>query len=81
MWCGRSTPNGNLTLYPGSPYLASKLLREQDRLRLFEMHPTDVDLLGKTFPDAGKQGHRHPWRRLCRPQGAAAAAAAPRRWC
>ncbi len=46
-------PGGNLTLYPGSPYLASKLLREQDRMRLFELHPTDVDLLGKTFPDAG----------------------------
>lgn len=46
-------PGGNLTLYPGSPYLASKLVREQDRMRLFELHPTDVDLLGKTFPDAG----------------------------
>ncbi len=38
-----------LGFYPGSPYLAAKLLRPQDRLRLFEMHPTDVDLLGKTF--------------------------------
>ncbi len=46
-------PSGNLTLYPGSPYLAAKLMREQDRMRLFELHPTDVDLLGKTFPDAG----------------------------
>lgn len=48
-------PSGMLTLYPGSPYLASKLLREQDRMRLFELHPTDVDLLGKTFPDAGNR--------------------------
>jgi 23S rRNA (adenine2030-N6)-methyltransferase len=46
-------PSGQLSLYPGSPYLAAKLLREQDRMRLFELHPTDVDLLGKTFPDAG----------------------------
>jgi 23S rRNA (adenine2030-N6)-methyltransferase len=46
-------PDGALKLYPGSPYLASKLVREQDRMRLFELHPTDVDLLGKTFPDAG----------------------------
>ncbi len=46
-------PSGKLTLYPGSPYLASKLIRPQDQMRLFEMHPTDVDLLGKTFPDAG----------------------------
>jgi 23S rRNA (adenine2030-N6)-methyltransferase len=42
-------PPGELSFYPGSPYLAAKLLRPQDRLRLFEMHPTDVDLLGKTF--------------------------------
>jgi len=48
-------PSGKLTLYPGSPYLAAKLLREQDRMRLFELHPTDVDLLGKTFPDAGNK--------------------------
>jgi 23S rRNA (adenine2030-N6)-methyltransferase len=48
-------PAGKLTLYPGSPYLAAKLLREQDRMRLFELHPTDVDLLGKTFPDAGSK--------------------------
>lgn len=48
-------PAGNLSLYPGSPYLASKLLREQDRMRLFELHPTDVELLGKTFPDAGNK--------------------------
>jgi 23S rRNA (adenine2030-N6)-methyltransferase len=48
-------PAGHLSLYPGSPYLASKLLREQDRMRLFELHPTDVDLLGKTFPDAGNK--------------------------
>lgn len=42
-------PDGRLSFYPGSPYLAAKLLRPRDRLRLFEMHPTDVDLLGKTF--------------------------------
>ena len=42
-------PAGKPSFYPGSPYLAAKLLRPQDRLRLFEMHPTDVELLGKTF--------------------------------
>ena len=46
---------GKLTFYPGSPYLAAKLLRPQDRLRLFEMHPTDVELLGKTFQDDGRR--------------------------
>ena len=48
-------PEGRLNFYPGSPYLAWKLLRPEDRLRLFELHPTDVDLLGKTFQDAGRQ--------------------------
>ena len=48
-------PRGALTLYPGSPYIAWKLLRAQDRMRLFELHTTDVDLLGKTFMDAGKR--------------------------
>ncbi len=46
---------GKLTFYPGSPYLTAKLLRPQDRLRLFEMHPTDVELLGKTFQDDGRR--------------------------
>src|SRR5690606_21856742 len=31
--------------YPGSPAFAAALLREQDRLRLFEMHPRDSELL------------------------------------
>lgn len=48
-------PEGKLNFYPGSPYLAWKLLRREDRLRLFELHPTDVDLLGKTFQNAGRQ--------------------------
>lgn len=51
-------PEGRLTFYPGSPYLAWKLLRKDDRLRLFELHPTDVDLLGKTFQEGGKGGGR-----------------------
>ncbi|MBI5331572.1 MAG: 23S rRNA (adenine(2030)-N(6))-methyltransferase RlmJ [Betaproteobacteria bacterium] len=47
--------SGKPTFYPGSPYIAHKLMREHDRLRLYEMHPTDVDLLGKTFQNAGRQ--------------------------
>lgn len=31
--------------YPGSPYVASRNLREIDRLRIFELHPTDMRLL------------------------------------
>jgi len=33
---------GGLLNYPGSPLIAHHLLREQDKLKLFEMHPTDI---------------------------------------
>jgi 23S rRNA (adenine2030-N6)-methyltransferase len=33
--------DGVLRLYPGSPQLAQQLLRPQDQLRLFELHPAD----------------------------------------
>jgi 23S rRNA (adenine2030-N6)-methyltransferase len=49
-------PKDRLNFYPGSPYLARELLRREDRLRLFELHPTDVALLGKTFNEGGKGG-------------------------
>lgn len=42
-------PHGGLTFYPGSPALAMTQLREQDRMRLFELHPTDFASLDKTF--------------------------------
>lgn len=35
--------------YPGSPWFAAQLLRDADRLRLFEMHPRDAELLTQTF--------------------------------
>lgn len=38
-------PAGKLRHYPGSPFLAERVMREQDRLRLFELHPTDSKLL------------------------------------
>ena len=42
-------PAGRLRHYPGSPFLAERLMRDQDRLRLFEMHPTDSKLLAENF--------------------------------
>lgn len=52
-------PDGQLRRYPGSPLLAARRLRAQDRLRLFELHPADVRLLGDavaaTVPDAKKR--------------------------
>jgi 23S rRNA (adenine2030-N6)-methyltransferase len=38
-------PDGTLASYPGSPLLAHGLLRAQDQLRLFELHPADHRLL------------------------------------
>lgn len=31
--------------YPGSPWLTLDAMRDQDRLRLFELHPSEVDVL------------------------------------
>jgi 23S rRNA (adenine2030-N6)-methyltransferase len=52
-------PDGHLRRYPGSPLLALRKMRPADRLRLFELHPADVRLLGEaitaTVPDAQKR--------------------------
>lgn len=34
-----------LRYYPGSPFVASEVLRAQDRLRLFELHPSEFKVL------------------------------------
>ena len=34
-----------LTTYPGSPFILARLLRPQDRLKLFELHPKEIDIL------------------------------------
>lgn len=36
---------GRHRVYPGSPFIMHQLLREQDRLKLFELHPTDARTL------------------------------------
>ncbi|HSH72389.1 MAG TPA: 23S rRNA (adenine(2030)-N(6))-methyltransferase RlmJ [Methylophilaceae bacterium] len=48
-------PPKQLKLYPGSPVVAESLLREGDRMRLFELHSTDSKLLRQTFPHAGRK--------------------------
>jgi 23S rRNA (adenine2030-N6)-methyltransferase len=45
-------PDGALRHYPGSPALARQLMRPQDQLRLFELHPTDHRLLDGEFGGA-----------------------------
>jgi len=42
-------PDGKLRAYPGSAQIAMNLLREQDRLRLFELHSTESRGLSEHF--------------------------------
>jgi 23S rRNA (adenine2030-N6)-methyltransferase len=55
-------PSGKMRYYPGSPYVADQVAREQDRLRLFELHPADSKLLVDNFrkleEHAAQQGIR-----------------------
>lgn len=55
-------PSGKMRYYPGSPYCADKAMREQDRLRLFELHPADSKILADNFrkveEHAAAQGER-----------------------
>ena len=46
-------PDGALRRYPGSPQLALQLLRQQDRLRMFELHSTESKALQQYFRDDG----------------------------
>jgi 23S rRNA (adenine2030-N6)-methyltransferase len=45
----RFNPDGTLAQYPGSPSLALLLLRPQDELRAFELHPTEQKILRATL--------------------------------
>jgi 23S rRNA (adenine2030-N6)-methyltransferase len=36
---------GSHKIYPGSPFIVQSLLRERDKLKLFELHPTDAKTL------------------------------------
>jgi 23S rRNA (adenine2030-N6)-methyltransferase len=47
--------NNVLNLYPGSPMVAKAHLRADDKMRLFELHPSDCKLLIENFKDDGKQ--------------------------
>ncbi|MDD5031360.1 MAG: 23S rRNA (adenine(2030)-N(6))-methyltransferase RlmJ, partial [Rhodoferax sp.] len=51
----RLNADGRMNLYPGAPWIANQNLRADDRLRLFELHPTDFKLLQENFQDAGRR--------------------------
>lgn len=42
-------PGGKMRYYPGSPYCAEKVTRGEDRIRLFELHPSDSKILEENF--------------------------------
>ncbi len=50
-------PKGGAKVYPGSPFIVQHLLREHDRLKLFELHPTDSRTLDANIAqlEAGRQ--------------------------
>ena len=45
----------DLRIYPGSPLLAGSLIRDEDRMLLFEMHPADLRALQARFKASGRQ--------------------------
>ena len=55
-------PSGKMRHYPGSPYCADQIMRDQDRLRLFELHSSEIKILSENFrkldAHAAEQGHR-----------------------
>ncbi len=45
----------SLEFYPGSPVVAQDFLRADDKMRLFELHPSDCQLLIENFRGQNKQ--------------------------
>jgi 23S rRNA (adenine2030-N6)-methyltransferase len=54
----KSFNTDSLMLYPGSPLVAEYYLRATDKMRLFELHPSDFDLLSENFSGAHQQIQR-----------------------
>ena len=48
---------GSHKIYPGSPFIIQRLLGERDKLKLFEIHPTDAKTLSSNIAqlEAGRQ--------------------------
>ena len=49
--------NEKLETYPGSPGIAASLVREQDRLHLFELHPSDFETLQSNMEHQKARNH------------------------
>ena len=50
-------PKGGARIYPGSPFIVHHLLRAHDKLKLYELHPTDARTLDANIAqlEAGRQ--------------------------
>jgi 23S rRNA (adenine2030-N6)-methyltransferase len=53
-----ANPDGGSRFYPGSPWLALQILREHDRLRLFELHPTEAGILAQNLAQLSRTARR-----------------------
>ncbi|MCY7297279.1 23S rRNA (adenine(2030)-N(6))-methyltransferase RlmJ [Alteromonas sp. a30] len=47
--CQQNNATGDTVLYPGSPAIASQLIRKHDKAWLHELHPADFSLLEQQF--------------------------------
>lgn len=54
---GDFNPKGGARIYPGSPFITQHLLRDHDRLKLYELHPTDSRTLSANIAqlEAGRR--------------------------
>jgi len=51
----KPNPDGTLRHYPGSPQIALQMLRDQDRLQLFELHTTEREVLQKQYANVKRK--------------------------
>lgn len=45
----------DLVYYPGSPWISLELMRPKDRLHLFELHPTEIEVLSDNIEQQGRE--------------------------
>lgn len=46
---GPNSEEESIAAYPGSPWIALEFMRECDKLKLFELHPTEIEVLRKNM--------------------------------
>ena len=51
----RLNPDGVANIYPGSPWLALQCIRGDDRVRLFELHPSEAEILRQNVDELDRR--------------------------